>query len=129
MRSNPDAVVLIAVVAGAVAQTGLAFAPTRWLALAGAFGMGLADGPMATAMLSVRERESPPEAMAQVFTTGASLRTSAYAIATAALGTLAGQGFRTVLLWGTAIELAGVLAGWLVGRSRRPGRVTEVTRS
>jgi len=129
LRTNPDAVVLIAVVAGALAQTGLAFAPTRWLALAGAFGMGLADGPMATAMLSVRERESPPAAMAQVFTTGASLRTSAYAIATAALGTLAGQGFRTVLLWGTAVELAGVLAGWLVGRSRRPGRVTEVTPS
>ncbi len=128
MRRPPDGLVVVAVVFGAAAQLLLAGAPNRWVALVGALGMGLADGPMATGMLSVREREAPPAARAQVFTTGASLRTSAYALATAALGTLAGQGFRTVLLLGAAVEVVGVLAGLLAGLDRSStDHVSDVT--
>ncbi|MBU3871543.1 MFS transporter, partial [Streptomyces sp. 4503] len=85
---RPDTVllggVLLLVLAPPLAATGHPVALIAALLLAGA-----AEGPQLTALFAVRHREAPERLRGQVFTTGASLKISGFAVGAAFAGPLA----------------------------------------
>lgn len=98
-----------------------------WLALAGIALAGLSDGVLTPAMFVVRGRESPDHTRGQVFTIAASLRSTGYAAAAAALAPIASHPEATLLV-GIGIQVVAVVAGLLSGPWRRPGRATTAPR-
>jgi MFS family permease len=111
---HPDRAITVTTFGVAVSLAVLAVTAAFPVTLAAAFTLGACDGPMLTAMFRIRTREAAPEIRSQVFTTAASLRTSAYAATTAALGLVIGLGPTTLLLVGVALHLLALGAGALV---------------
>jgi O-methyltransferase involved in polyketide biosynthesis len=66
----------------------------------------------------VRAAEAPPDVRAQVFTVGASVRTSAYALTTAGLAVLADERFRTAVGVGAVVQVVALGLGLLAAVSR-----------
>ncbi|MGP4098534.1 MFS transporter [Nonomuraea sp. KM90] len=87
-----------------------------WTAVVAAAVAGLGEGPQLTALFAVRHREAPARLRSQVFTTGASLKITSYAIGAALAGPLAAYSVGAALLAGAALQ-ALALAVLL---SRRP---------
>ncbi|MEU6382318.1 MFS transporter [Streptomyces bauhiniae] len=117
----PDAVIRL----GALAQAaGLALAATgRPVALiAAALLVGAGEGPQLTALFAVRHRESPDRLRGQVFTTGASLKITGFAVGAALAGPLAARSLPGALLLG-----AGISAVACVGPAG-PGTRPRLTR-
>ncbi|MGW3208134.1 MFS transporter [Streptomyces sp. NPDC001135] len=112
----PDSIVW----AGALVQAGaLALAATaRPAALVPALLLaGIGEGPQLTALFAVRHREAPDRLRSQIFTTGASLKTTGFASGAAIAGPLAAWS-----LPGTLAMAAGVAAAAaLVFRAVPPG--------
>ncbi|MFJ4340057.1 hypothetical protein [Streptomyces sp. NPDC088915] len=54
-----------------------------------AFVAGIGEGPQLTALFAVRHREAPERLRSQVFTTGASLKTTGFALGAAVAGPVA----------------------------------------
>ena len=116
---RPDRdIVLFTLLSGlALALVGLA--PTAWLVVVAAFLMGATEPVIVSGMFQVRARESSGSVRAQVFTTAASLRMTAFALASAACGALAGLGIGPVIALGVILHVAGVVVGVAFGpRSR-----------
>ena len=91
----------------------LAWAPAFGWSVAAAFAFGAFEGPLLTALFRIRTREADPAVRSQVFTTAASLRTTAYAGMTAVFGAMLGLGVTTLLLIGAAVQvLAFASAAW-----------------
>ena len=88
----------------------LAVSPTFAVTLLAACLYGVVEGPLLTALFRVRTREAAPEVRSQVFTTGASLRTSVFAAATAVFGAAIGLGVTPLLLLGAAAQVLAVAA-------------------
>ncbi|MEV8316608.1 MFS transporter [Streptomyces sp. NPDC059900] len=87
--------------------------PWAWAVCAAA---GLAEGPLFTATLMLRQRESPPERLGQVNTTGGSLKIGASAGGAALTGVFAGTlGADGMMLGIAACQLAGAVL-WRVLR-------------
>ncbi|MQY34443.1 hypothetical protein SRB17_24120 [Streptomyces sp. RB17] len=124
----PDTIIwagaLIQAAAFALAATG----PPAVLVLALVLA-GIGEGPQLTALFAVRHREAPERLRGQIFTTGASLKITAFAAGAAIAGPLANWS-----LPGTLATAAGVAAcaapaffavplhaGASSGRSARPG--------
>ncbi len=81
--------------------------------LVAAAAYGAVEGPLLTALFRVRTREAAPEVRSQVFTTGASLRTSVFAAATAVFGAVIGVGVAPLLLVGALLQVVAVgAAAW-----------------
>lgn len=112
---RPDRAILVGTTISALFLAGIALAPTQGLLLAAAFAMGAAEPPIISSMFRVRARESPPAVQSQVFTTSASLRTTAFALGTAACGALLPLGVGVVIAFGTALHLVSVLIGIALG--------------
>jgi hypothetical protein len=70
----------------------------------------------------VRVRESPPRVQAQVFTTSASLRMTAFAIATATCGWLLGWGVGAAIAFGVALHVLSLVLGIALGPTLPPRR-------
>ncbi|MEU6623980.1 MFS transporter [Streptomyces litmocidini] len=107
---SPDALVragaLVQAVAPALALTG---GP---VALVAAFLVaGLGEGPQLTALFAVRHRESPEHLRGQVFTTGASLKITGFALGAAAAGPLAARSLPAALTAATAVALLAAVGG------------------
>ncbi|WP_329561644.1 MFS transporter [Kitasatospora sp. NBC_01266] len=79
--------------------------------------LGAAEGPQLTALFAVRHREAPERLRGQVFTTGASLKLTAFAFGAALAGPLASRSLPGALLAAAGFQL---LAGTAVAR-RAPG--------
>ncbi|MFE0705350.1 MFS transporter [Streptomyces sp. NPDC058872] len=115
----PDALVRIG---------GLAQAAAPALALAGrpaplAIGFliaGLGEGPQLTALFAVRHREAPEGLRSQVFTTGASLKVTGFALGAAAAGPLAARSLPAALVAATVTAL--------LAAARPPGRTVPAAR-
>ncbi|MFF0768839.1 MFS transporter [Nonomuraea wenchangensis] len=88
---------------------------TYWVAVVAAGVVGLGEGPQLTALFSVRHREAPARLRAQVFTTGASLKITSFAVGSAVAGPLAAYSVGAALLAGAAAQAAAV-AVLTVGR-------------
>ncbi|SCG05637.1 hypothetical protein GA0115255_120531 [Streptomyces sp. Ncost-T6T-2b] len=79
--------------------------------------VGLAEGPQLTALFAVRHREAPERLRAQVFTTGASLKITGFAVGAAVAGPLADRSPPGALLIAAATAALAVPACFAV----RPG--------
>ena len=117
---RPDRAVIVSTALGGVALVAIGLAPTPALLLLAAFAMGATEPPLVSAMFQVRIRESPGHVQAQVFTTSASLRMTAFALATAACGALLGWGVIAVIAFGVALHIAALVVGIGVGPDLPP---------
>ncbi|MEZ7131040.1 MFS transporter [Nonomuraea sp. AD125B] len=88
-----------------------------WVAVVAAGVVGLGEGPQLTALFSVRHREAPTRLRAQVFTTGASLKITSFAVGSAVAGPLAAYSVVAALLAGAAAQAVAV-AVLTAGRRR-----------
>ncbi len=75
--------------------------------VAGALLCGAGTGPQLTALFAVRHREAPDHLRAQVFTTGASLKITAFSCAAALAGPLAERSLPAALAVAAALHTAG----------------------
>ncbi|PRX01638.1 UNVERIFIED_ORG: MFS transporter [Actinomadura viridilutea] len=121
-------------VAGLVAFGGtlaaLAAAPSLPWAMLCFLAAGLCEGPVFAATLLLRQRESPPDRLGQVNTTGGSLKIGAFAVGAALTGVLADRlGAIGLVLAIAACQFIGAALGVLLlrapARGRRPGRATR----
>ncbi|RZD68250.1 MFS transporter [Streptomyces albidoflavus] len=125
LRATPDALLRwTAFLQGAALLLAAACHPV--LVLAAALLAGAGEGPQLTALFAVRHREAPARSRAQLFTTGASLKTTGYAAGAALAGQLADAALPAALLAAAALHL---LAGAVPGeRERGRGRVCRPRR-
>ncbi|MEU3603169.1 MFS transporter [Streptomyces sp. NPDC006798] len=106
---RPETVLAISAAVLAVALVLLATAHPL-TALAGAVLLGAGEGPQLTALFAIRHREAPERLRAQIFTTGASLKITGFAIGTAAAGPIAALSLPGALLTAAAVQLLALLA-------------------
>lgn len=78
--------------------------------------VGVGEGPQLTALFAVRHREAPPRLRSQIFTTGASLKITSFALGSALAGPLAAQSLPAALLTGASLQLLAALAFLTLGR-------------
>ncbi|WP_374050374.1 MFS transporter [Streptomyces roseicoloratus] len=77
---------------------------------------GAAEGPQLTALFAVRHREAPERLRAQVFTTGASVKITAFALGAATAGPVAARSLTAALALAAAVQLLAAAAHAAVGR-------------
>ncbi|MFD7421329.1 MFS transporter [Streptomyces californicus] len=114
--------------AGALVQaTALASAATGSpLVLVVAFlATGCAEGPQLAALFTVRHREVPERLRGQVFTTGASVKITGFAVGAATAGPLATRSLPAALLLAAAVAAAAAPAYFAIRADRRPHLRTE----
>ena len=117
--TRPDATVIVTTVISGVALAVIGVAHSAPLVLIGAFVIGLTEAPQLTAMFLVRSRESPERVRGQVFTTASSLRMSAFAIGSAAFGSMLVFGTSIVIWAGVGLHVVGLALGLAAGPSMR----------
>jgi predicted MFS family arabinose efflux permease len=88
----------------------VAVAHTLALAVAAALLAGLAEGPQIASVFQVRHREAPEALRAQLFTTAASVKMSAFAFGSAAAGALATHSVTACLLAAAGAQALAVAA-------------------
>ncbi|MGW5683131.1 MFS transporter [Nonomuraea sp. NPDC003754] len=130
--TRPDIVVPVSALVIGAGLALAAFAGTfAWAVLAVAL-VGVGEGPQLTALFAVRHREAPSRLRTQVFTTGASLKITSFALGSAAAGPLAGHSPTAALLVGAAVQLTAAAAFVLSYRPARrvdgPGSPSAVVR-
>ncbi|WP_405505716.1 MFS transporter [Streptomyces cyaneofuscatus] len=92
--------------------------------------IGVAEGPQLTALFAVRHREAPDRLRGQVFTTGASLKITGFAVGAAAAGPLAGWSLPGALLVAAGTAALAVPAFFAVRTADGPARpVRPATRA
>ncbi len=79
------------------------------LVVAAALTAGVGEGPQLAALLAIRHRESPERLRSQVFTTGASLKITGFALGAAVAGPLATYSLPTALLTAAGVQLVAAL--------------------
>ncbi|MFD3439294.1 MFS transporter [Streptomyces sp. NPDC058685] len=84
---------------------------------------GIGEGPQLTALFAIRHREAPERLRGQIFTTGASLKLSGFAVGAALAGPLATRSLTGALLAAAGVQLlaGAAFAGW-PGAARIPVR-------
>ncbi|MCI3935312.1 MFS transporter [Streptomyces sp. AN091965] len=119
---RPDVTVLVSTLvlaaAFALAATGAPVPLVAAMVIA-----GVAEGPQLTALFAVRHREAPQRLRGQIFTTGASLKITGYALGAGLGGPLATWSLPGALLVAAGCELlaaAGYLACTAPSRRRLP---------
>ena len=80
------------------------------LVVAAALTAGVGEGPQLAALLAIRHRESPERLRSQVFTTGASLKITGFALGAAVAGPLATHSLPTALLAAAGVQLVAGLS-------------------
>jgi MFS family permease len=84
--------------------------------------LGVGEGPQLTALFAVRHREAPEHLRGQVFTTGASLKISAFALGVAVAGPLTTWSLPGALTMAAGTAAGGALVGGRKGFDGRPWR-------
>jgi len=118
--SRPDRAIIVSTGLSAVMLVLIGLAPTTALLLVAAFAMGATEPPLVSGMFQVRQREAPSHVQSQVFTTSASLRMTAFAIATAICGALIPLGTWAVIAFGVALHVAALIVGLWAGPDLPP---------
>ncbi|MFD8212065.1 MFS transporter [Streptomyces sp. NPDC059695] len=103
-RLSPDALVRAGALVQALAPA-LALTGEPAVLVAAFLVSGLGEGPQLTALFEVRHREAPEGLRGQVFTTGASLKITGFALGAAAAGPLAAWSLPAALTAATATAL------------------------
>jgi len=86
---------------------------------------GIGEGPQLTALFAVRHREAPVHLRGQIFTTGASLKITGYALGAAVAGPLASWSLSGALLTAAGIQVLAALSF----ATRSDGSLRAVTRA
>ncbi|WP_432148462.1 MFS transporter [Streptomyces sp. bgisy029] len=90
--------------------------------------VGVAEGPQLTALFAVRHREAPDRLRSQVFTTGASLKITGFAVGAAAAGPLAGWSLPGALLVAAGTAALAAPAFFAVRTPAGPARPARPAR-
>ncbi|HEX5404895.1 MAG TPA: MFS transporter [Pseudonocardiaceae bacterium] len=115
---RPERAVFASVTGYGVLLGVLAFLPNLTATLVVAVAAGIAEGPCLPSVFAARQRYSPDSLLAQVSTTGASLKIGAFALGSVLSGTLTGTiGPAGMLLLAAAGQLAAVAGGLAIGRT------------
>jgi MFS family permease len=114
------------VTAGVAAAVGVAGGVAAGLLGAAALLAGIAEGPQLTALFAVRHREAPERLRAQVFTTGAGVKISAFALGAAVGGPLAVRSLPGALVAAAAAQVLATAAHLAV--TYAPGAYAGVVR-
>ncbi|MEU6815928.1 MFS transporter [Streptomyces sp. NPDC046860] len=117
----PDAVVRIGALVQAAAMA-LAVSGGPAALIAAALLLGAGEGPQLTALFAVRHREAPDRLRAQIFTMGASLKITGFAVGAAFGGPLAAWSPPGALLLASGVAAAACVGP--VGRGTRPAERT-----
>ncbi|WP_433338601.1 MFS transporter [Spirillospora sp. CA-294931] len=120
---SPDAIIrstpLVLAVALALAATAQPIALVAAAVLA-----GLGEGPQLTALFAIRHREAPDHLRGQIFTTGASLKITGYAVGAGVAGPLATWSLPGALVFAAATQILATLCyarrRGTAGKERRP---------
>ena len=112
---HPDRAVVVATAIGGIGMLIAGLAHSLPIAVIGAFILGASEAPQMSATFLVRNRESSPEVRAQVFTTAASLRITAFAVGSALFGAMLGLGTVVVMTTGAALHWIAILLGVTFG--------------
>ncbi|GAA2617084.1 hypothetical protein GCM10010411_60280 [Actinomadura fulvescens] len=117
---HAETVMLAGLAAFGTALGSLALAPSLPWAMLGFLLAGISEGPVFAATLTLRQRESPPERLGQVNTTGGSLKIGASAVGAALTATFADRiGPVGLVLAIAACQFAGLALGLVILRARR----------
>ncbi|MFY7068266.1 MFS transporter [Nocardiopsis changdeensis] len=106
---SPDALLRVCVCVQGLGTAGAALAAGPPALLVCLALVGAAEGPQLTALFAIRHREAPDRLRARVFTTGASLKISAFAAGAALAGPLAQVSLPACLGAAAALHLAAAL--------------------
>jgi MFS family permease len=117
---GPGAVIVVTTLGLGVAFAALALVPTMALAFIVAAILGFLEAPQLTAVLQVRDRESPSHIRSLVFVAATSLKTGAFALGAVIAAALVELGWRPLLLGSAVIEILAVVLGLLIAGHRRP---------
>lgn len=97
------------------------------LLIVAVFVAGIGEGPQLAALFAVRHREAPERLRGQIFTTGASLKITGFAIGAAAAGPVATRSLPGALALAASVAALAALAFFAVPLPRRgscPSRAT-----
>ena len=119
---RPYRVVVWATAVNAVCLLLAGLVPNFTVVLIASFILGMTEMPQLSATFQIRTRESESRVRAQVFTTSASLRTTAFAIGSAVFGAMLGLGVPAVILGATALYVVSLAWGLIVGPRPAAGR-------
>jgi hypothetical protein len=116
-RFRPEHVVFGSVAMYGVLIAALAAMPSLTTTVVVAVVAGIAEGPTLPAVFAARQRYTPDVLLAQVSTTGASLKIGAFALGSVLSGTLTGVlGPVGMLLLAAGGQVAAAAAGWWSSR-------------
>jgi MFS family permease len=90
------------------------------VAVAGALVAGVAEGPQIASVFQIRHREAPEALRAQLFTTAASVKMSAFALGSATAGALASVSIAACLLAGAGAQALAIAAAVALTARARP---------
>ena len=121
-RLRPETVVALALLAVAIPFVVMTFVTAMWPLLVLFSVSGLLNGPLFTALLTVRDREAPDEVRTQIFTLGAGLKTTAGAAGSGVAGVAAGLGTGPLLLLVAGAQIVAAASGATLLRRRRKVR-------
>ena len=119
-RQGPGTIVVVTTLGLGVAFAALAVVPSMPVAFAVAAILGFLEAPQLSAVLQVRDRESPAHVRSLVFVAATSLKTGAFAVGSVLAAALVELGWRPLLLGSAVIEILAVIAGLLIAGHRRP---------
>ncbi len=80
---------------------------------------GLGEGPQLVALFAVRHREAPEELRGQIFTTGASLKITAFAVGAAVAGPVASRSLTAALIVASGLALLAAPAALAIPWRKR----------
>ncbi|MFD5110380.1 MFS transporter [Streptomyces cinereoruber] len=86
--------------------------------VAAAFVAGIGEGPQLTALFAVRHREAPERLRSQIFTTGAGLKITGFALGAVVAGPVAARSLTGALLLATGTAVLAALAFFAVPAPR-----------
>ncbi|GAA4066635.1 MFS transporter [Nonomuraea soli] len=113
---DPDRMLLGSTLVIALSLALAAAAGSYWVAVVAAVVAGVGEGPQLTALFAIRHREAPGRLRSQIFTTGASLKITSFAVGSALAGPLVDLSPSTALLAGAGIMVVAALAYALLSR-------------
>ncbi len=110
---DPDTIIWVAALVQAAAFA-LA-APGRPAALIAAVVVaGIGEGPQLAALFAIRHREAPEKLRGQIFTTGASLKITGFAVGAAVAGPLAARSLPGALALASGVAASAALAALII---------------
>lgn len=120
----PDTVIWVSALVQAAALA-LAAPGQPALLIVAVVMVGIGEGPQLAALFAVRHREAPEHLRGQIFTTGASLKITGFALGASAAGPVATWSLPSALALAASVAVLAALAFFVIPSAARPGLLTE----